>query len=67
MQALQHPYLVSLRYAFQTENKLFIVLDYLNGGELFFHLKVKTTFFFFTGISHFIVQNLLKKFLRICQ
>ncbi|OAE28975.1 hypothetical protein AXG93_3036s1020 [Marchantia polymorpha subsp. ruderalis] len=39
LEALQHPYLVSLRYAFQTENKLFIVLDYLNGGELFFHLK----------------------------
>ncbi|KAL2629962.1 hypothetical protein R1flu_014648 [Riccia fluitans] len=42
LEALHHPYLVTLRYAFQTEKKLFIVLDYLNGGELFFHLqKVK--------------------------
>jgi serine/threonine protein kinase len=36
---VQHPFLVGLRYAFQTEAKLYLVLDYLNGGELFFHLK----------------------------
>lgn len=36
---MQHPFLVGLKYAFQTEAKLYLVLDYLNGGELFFHLK----------------------------
>ena len=39
LQAVQHPFLVGLRYAFQNEAKLYMVLDYLNGGELFFHLK----------------------------
>ncbi|KAL3687779.1 hypothetical protein R1sor_014088 [Riccia sorocarpa] len=44
LEILHHPYLVTLRYAFQTENKLFIVLDYLSGGELFFHLKEANRF-----------------------
>mmetsp|Transcript_25028 Transcript_25028/g.82012 ORF Transcript_25028/g.82012 Transcript_25028/m.82012 type:complete len:540 (-) Transcript_25028:125-1744(-) len=39
LQQVQHPFLVGLRYAFQNEAKLYMVLDYLNGGELFFHLK----------------------------
>lgn len=35
---VRHPYIVGLRMAFQTSDKLFFVLDYCNGGELFFHL-----------------------------
>ncbi|XP_056667839.1 serine/threonine-protein kinase Sgk2 isoform X2 [Monodelphis domestica] len=34
-----HPFLVGLRYSFQTSEKLYFVLDYVNGGELFFHLQ----------------------------
>jgi len=37
--ALQHPFLMTLRYAFQSKEKLYLVLDYIKGGELFFHLK----------------------------
>lgn len=33
-----HPFIVSLHYAFQTKDKLYFVLDYCPGGELFFHL-----------------------------
>uniref|UniRef100_A0A915PHI1 Protein kinase domain-containing protein n=1 Tax=Meloidogyne floridensis TaxID=298350 RepID=A0A915PHI1_9BILA len=36
---INHPFLVSLHYSFQTKNKLYFVLDFLNGGELFFHLQ----------------------------
>jgi serine/threonine protein kinase len=32
------PFLVTLHYAFQTESKLHLVMDYLCGGELFTHL-----------------------------
>lgn len=28
-----------LKYAFQTDTKLYMILEYFNGGELFFHLK----------------------------
>jgi len=39
-----NPFLVSLHYSFQTADKLYFVLDYVNGGELFFHLQRERTF-----------------------
>lgn len=33
------PFIVQLRFAFQTTDKLFMVMDFVNGGELFFHLR----------------------------
>lgn len=44
LQSLQHPFLMTLRYAFQSPEKLYFVLDYYMGGELFFHLKNKRRF-----------------------
>eukprot|EP01113_Clastostelium_recurvatum_P044420 TRINITY_DN74_c0_g1_i1.p1 TRINITY_DN74_c0_g1~~TRINITY_DN74_c0_g1_i1.p1 ORF type:complete len:402 (-),score=117.19 TRINITY_DN74_c0_g1_i1:66-1271(-) len=44
LQAVQHPFIVQLHYAFQTREKLYMVLDYVNGGELFFHLKKEGRF-----------------------
>jgi len=41
---LNHPFLVRLHYSFQTCNKLYFVLDYVNGGELFFHLQKEKHF-----------------------
>ena len=35
---VRHPFIVGLNYAFQTSEKLYFVLDYCAGGELFFHL-----------------------------
>ncbi|RHY24967.1 hypothetical protein DYB32_008589 [Aphanomyces invadans] len=35
----KHPYIVHLHYAFQTKQKLYFVIDYCPGGELFFHLS----------------------------
>ena len=36
---VRHPFIVTLFFAFQTEQRLFLVMDFLAGGELFFHLK----------------------------
>ena len=44
LQNLQHPFLVGLHYSFQTSSKLYFVLDYVNGGELFFHLQRERVF-----------------------
>lgn len=33
-----HPFIVQLRYSFQTKSKLYLVLDFINGGHLFFQL-----------------------------
>jgi len=34
----RHPFIVSMNMAFQSKDKLYFVLDYCAGGELFFHL-----------------------------
>ncbi|CAM9260207.1 unnamed protein product [Chrysoparadoxa australica] len=39
MTKIRHPFVVQLMCAFQTEKKLFLVMKYLPGGELFFHLS----------------------------
>jgi len=39
LQKLIHPFLVNLNYSFQTPERLFFVMDYVNGGELFTHLQ----------------------------
>ncbi|XP_037748427.1 serine/threonine-protein kinase Sgk3 isoform X4 [Chelonia mydas] len=41
---LKHPFLVGLHYSFQTTEKLYFVLDFVNGGELFFHLQRERSF-----------------------
>jgi len=41
---IKHPFLVGLSYSFQTKDKLYFVLDYVNGGELFFHLQRERCF-----------------------
>mmetsp|Transcript_22199 Transcript_22199/g.48473 ORF Transcript_22199/g.48473 Transcript_22199/m.48473 type:complete len:514 (+) Transcript_22199:245-1786(+) len=36
--SVTHPYIVQLRFSFQTPGKLYLVLDFINGGHLFFNL-----------------------------
>ena len=36
---VDHPFIMKLHFAFQSEDKLYLVLDYCPGGELFFHLS----------------------------
>lgn len=36
---IRHPFIVRLRFAFQSEDKLYLVTDYYNGGTLFYHLR----------------------------
>jgi len=41
---VQHPFIVKLNYAFQTEGKLFLVLDFIRGGDLFTRLNSEVMF-----------------------
>eukprot|EP00743_Colponemidia_sp_Colp-15_P004875 GILK01005253.1.p1 GENE.GILK01005253.1~~GILK01005253.1.p1 ORF type:complete len:630 (-),score=128.41 GILK01005253.1:126-2015(-) len=41
---VKHPFIIGLKYSFQTPEKLYLVLDFLHGGELFFHLKRQKRF-----------------------
>lgn len=36
---VEHPFIVKLHYAFQTEGKLYLILDFLRGGDLFSRLS----------------------------
>lgn len=38
-QSVGNPFIVKLHYAFQTADKLYFVMDFCQGGELFFHLR----------------------------
>src|ERR1700722_7861409 len=35
LRKINHPFIVSLKYSFQTEDKLYMILDYINGGCCF--------------------------------
>lgn len=39
LEEVKHPFIVDLIYAFQTGGKLYLILEYLSGGELFMHLE----------------------------
>ncbi|CAD8060970.1 unnamed protein product [Paramecium sonneborni] len=44
LEVAQHPFIVQLHYAFQTPEKLYLVTDFLVGGELFYHLRKSKKF-----------------------
>ena len=39
MELIDHPFIVKLVYAFQTPQKLYMIMDYCPGGELFYHIQ----------------------------
>merc|ERR1712154_5333 len=39
LQSTRHPFLIGLKYSFTTQDRLCFVMEYVNGGELFFHLS----------------------------
>eukprot|EP01054_Gregarina_sp_Poly1_P004206 Gregarina_sp_Poly_1__4205@NODE_229_length_11141_cov_173_244537_g203_i0_p5_GENE_NODE_229_length_11141_cov_173_244537_g203_i0NODE_229_length_11141_cov_173_244537_g203_i0_p5_ORF_typecomplete_len495_score56_19Pkinase/PF00069_25/7_1e76Pkinase_Tyr/PF07714_17/3_7e45Kinaselike/PF14531_6/9_2e18WaaY/PF06176_11/2_9e07Kdo/PF06293_14/8_8e07Pkinase_fungal/PF17667_1/3_4e06RIO1/PF01163_22/0_00012APH/PF01636_23/0_00023YrbLPhoP_reg/PF10707_9/0_087YukC/PF10140_9/0_068ActFrag_cataly/PF09192_10/0_15_NODE_229_length_ len=39
LEAISHPFIVNLCASFQDEKRLFMLMEYVNGGELFSHLR----------------------------
>lgn len=39
LSTINHPFVVKLRYAFQTQEKLYLVMDYCPGGDLLMLIK----------------------------
>ncbi|GBG33972.1 Protein kinase, putative [Hondaea fermentalgiana] len=74
LEEIKHPFLMGLHFAFQTESKLYLVMDYLTGGELFFHLKNERRFResrarFYTaeialGLGHLHSKNIIYRDLK---
>lgn len=44
LEAISHPFIVKLHYAFQTSSRLYLILTYASGGELFSFLHTEKMF-----------------------
>jgi RAC serine/threonine-protein kinase len=44
LQKTKHPFLLQLKYSFTTVDRLCLVTEYVNGGELYFHLSTERQF-----------------------
>ncbi|GAB1860925.1 Ribosomal protein S6 kinase [Camponotus japonicus] len=44
LESVKHPFIVDLKYAFQTGDKLYLILEYMCGGELFRQLDDEGVF-----------------------
>jgi len=36
---LDHPFILKLHYAFQTPDHLYMIVDMINGGDMFYHIN----------------------------
>lgn len=41
---IRHPYIASLHFAFQTHGKVYLVMEFLNGGQLLYHMRKMAMF-----------------------
>eukprot|EP01128_Nolandella_sp_AFSM9_P005043 TRINITY_DN2386_c0_g1_i1.p1 TRINITY_DN2386_c0_g1~~TRINITY_DN2386_c0_g1_i1.p1 ORF type:complete len:456 (+),score=99.70 TRINITY_DN2386_c0_g1_i1:117-1484(+) len=44
LKRVDHPFLMKMHWSFQSDEKLYIIMDFVNGGELFFHLQNEKKF-----------------------
>lgn len=44
LENIKHPFIVTLHFAFQNEKKLYLLTEFMQGGELFYHLRKERRF-----------------------
>ena len=44
MENMRSPFIVQLHFAFQSDSRLYLVMDFMIGGQLFFHLRREKRF-----------------------
>jgi serum/glucocorticoid-regulated kinase 2 len=44
MEHINHPFMVNLEFAFSSPDRIHFVMQYMRGGELFYHLKESRKF-----------------------
>ncbi|KAJ1728253.1 hypothetical protein LPJ61_004132, partial [Coemansia biformis] len=55
LEDIEHPYIVNLRFSFQDDHALFMVMDLMAGGDLRFHIMRRR---FFEGVIKFWIAEL---------
>ncbi|NXU63340.1 KS6A6 kinase, partial [Horornis vulcanius] len=63
---VNHPFIVKLHYAFQTEGKLYLILDFLRGGDVFTRLSKEVISCFTESCASYISENNQPKPLNAC-
>ena len=58
LERLNHPFIAKLKFAFQDEQKLYLVTEFMQGGELYFHLK-RNSYFKEKAVKFYMSQILL--------
>ena len=58
LEKLNHPFIAKLKFAFQDEKKLYLVTEFMQGGELYFHLK-RNLYFKEKAVKFYMSQVLL--------
>ena len=53
------PFLLHLHFAFQSPNKIYLITDFLAGGDLFFHLSKKIPGGFSISVSRFFCSEIV--------
>lgn len=53
----RHPFIVNLYYAFQDSERLYLILEYAQGGELFHHLEMEK--FFSEDVAAFYMAEMI--------
>lgn len=41
---VDHPFMVNMEYVFQTDNRIFFIMEFVRGGELYRHLRAEKQF-----------------------
>jgi serine/threonine protein kinase len=44
LRRIKHPFIVDLHCVFQNDRRIYLVMDFVNGGQLFFHLREEAMF-----------------------
>ena len=44
MKNFDHPFVVKMHYVFQKNYRIYFVMDYIDGGELYKHIQIKRRF-----------------------
>jgi serine/threonine protein kinase len=55
----RHPFLVGLKCAFRTEDRLCLVMEYVGGGELFEHLGSSLQYFQYAFHNFFVFIHVI--------
>ncbi|KAJ8312931.1 hypothetical protein KUTeg_010304 [Tegillarca granosa] len=58
---VNHPFIVKLTYAFQTEGKLYLILEFLRGGDLFTRLSKENRTYSFCGTVEYMAPEVVNR------